>query len=105
MLIPILQGVDDPAAAALRRLLHHPQGDTGQSRRCADFLLAWWNAEACGGWNLTDLWGVDQATADDMLAVAALIARRHEYPTAYGLGPAFQGLIAQWRPHLLDEAG
>lgn len=34
--------------AALERLLGHAQRDTGQSRRVADFLLAWWNAANCG---------------------------------------------------------
>ena len=31
-------------AAALERLIGVAQSDTGQSRRAADFLLAWWNA-------------------------------------------------------------
>ena len=42
--------------------------DTGQSRRVANFLLAWHNAEENGGWDPTDLWGVDTAIAEDMLA-------------------------------------
>jgi len=39
--------------AALERLLEHACGDTHQSRRVADFLLAWWNAAACGAYHLT----------------------------------------------------
>ena len=31
-------------AAALERLIAIAHSDTGQSRRVADFLLAWWNA-------------------------------------------------------------
>lgn len=34
----------EPEKAALERLLKIAQGDTGQSRRVADFLLAWWNS-------------------------------------------------------------
>ena len=106
MLIPISRGTDDPAVAALLRLVRIAQGDTGQSRHAADFLLAWWNAADCGGWDLTDLWGVDDAIADDMLAVAALIARRRGYhPDAYGFGPTFAALVARWRPHLLARSG
>jgi hypothetical protein len=32
--------------------------DTGQSRRVANFLLAWHNPEENGGWDPTDLWNV-----------------------------------------------
>jgi hypothetical protein len=42
----------DAALAALDRLLAIAQADTGQSRRVANFLLAWWNAGECGGFHL-----------------------------------------------------
>ena len=90
----------EATAAALGRLLDFARGDTGQSRLVANFLLAWWNTESCGGWDPTELWAVDRAIADDMLAVAALIARHREYPTAYGLGAEFEALVTLWRPHL-----
>ena len=35
--------------AALNRLIAIAHNDTGQSRRVAGFLLAWWNADECGG--------------------------------------------------------
>jgi hypothetical protein len=97
----------DAALAALDRLVSIAQGDTGQSRRVANFLLAWWNAIDCGGFDLTDLWVVDHAIAEDILTVIRLIAARHEYPTAYGYGPQFEQLAADWRPPLIagPEAG
>ena len=87
--------------AALTRLMNIARGDTGQCKYVANFLLAWWNAGSCGGFDLTELWGVDTAIANDILAVMGLIARRHHYPTSYGLGPEFERLVALWRPHLL----
>ena len=42
--------------AALERLIKIAQADTGQSQRTAEFLLSWWNAETCGGFDLTTLW-------------------------------------------------
>jgi len=87
--------------AAVRRLVNIAKGDTGQSRRVADFLLAWWNAGSCGSFDLTELWAVDGEIADDMVAVFRLIADRHEYPTAYDLGPDFEQIVAEWRPELL----
>jgi hypothetical protein len=91
----------EPALAALNRLVAIAQSDTGQSRRVANFLLAWWNAGDCGGFDFTDLWAVDRGIAEDILTVAQLIALRHEYPGVYGLGPQFEQLVADWRPHLV----
>ena len=93
----------DDGLAAVRRLVNIAKGDTGQSRTVANFLLAWWNAGSCGGFDLTDLWAVDGEIADDMVAVARLVADRHEYPTAYGLGPDFEQIVADWRPELLKQ--
>ncbi len=89
------------ALAALDRLIIIAQSDTGQSRRVANFLLAWWNAGNCGGFDLTDLWMVDRAIADDILTVTGLIAQSHVYPGEYGLKVEFEQLVADWRPHLL----
>lgn len=91
----------DAEMAALRRLLAIADRDTGQSRRVAAFLLAWWNAETCGGFDLTDLWAVDADIAQDMLSVIALIARVREYPPALGLDAEFRQLVKLWRSALL----
>lgn len=92
----------DAEMAALRRLLAIADRDTGQSRRVASFLLSWWNAETCGGFDLTDLWAVDDDIAQDMLAVIALIARVREYPPALGLDAEFRQIVKLWRSALLD---
>ncbi|HUB10332.1 MAG TPA: hypothetical protein VMB34_00120 [Acetobacteraceae bacterium] len=91
----------DAALAALDRLVAIAESDTGQSRRVANFLLAWWNAGDCGGFDLTNLWMLDRAIAEDILTVMWLIAVKHEYPSAYGRGPQFQELVAAWRPGLV----
>ncbi len=91
----------DDALTALDRVVAVAQSDTGQARRVANFLLAWWNAGDCGGFDVTDLWNVDRAIADDSLAVARLIAARHEYPTAYGYGTQFAQLVKDWRSQML----
>ena len=99
-MMPALHLPDTVAAAALGRLLTIARSNTGQSYTVANFLLAWWNAKDCGGWNLADLWGVDSAIASDMVAVVGFISRNSEYPDAYGLGGECEALVAQWRPHL-----
>lgn len=97
----------DAAIAARDRLVVIAQSDTGQSRRVANFLLAWWNAGDCRGFGLTDLWMRDRALADDSLAVARLVSTRHQDPSADDDGPRFEELVAAWRPRLFGrpEAG
>ena len=89
--------------APIRRLIEIAGSDTGQSRRVANFLLAWWNAGDCGGFDLTDLWMVNKKIADDMLATAAFVATHREYPNSYGLKGNFETLVALWRPQLLQK--
>lgn len=66
--------MDDWTRAAFERLLKLAQSDTGQSRRVANFLLAWWNAESLGRFDITDLFGVDSTIAADMAAVFTSLA-------------------------------
>ena len=70
---------------ALGRLCTIARRDTGQSRRVADFLLAWFNAEENGKWDPTDLWTVDKEIAEDMLTVLRLLEKEHgKYPNDLG---------------------
>lgn len=85
---------------ALERLIRHAQGVTGQSRKVASFLLAWWNAEDWGGFDLTGLWGVDDDIAKDMVTVFALVASHHNYPDTLGYKKQFELLVALWRSTL-----
>jgi hypothetical protein len=84
--------------AALMRLIKIAYRDTGQSGRVASFLLAWWNAAQQGGFDLTDLWSVDQEIQTDMLTVIGYIARCKHYPDTLGLKDEFARIIALWRP-------
>lgn len=90
--------MDQAARAAFERLLKVAQGDTGQSRRAANFVLAWWNDEVHGGFDLADLFAVDRAIANDMASVFAFVADSPEgiYPTAYRA--EIEKIIRLWRP-------
>ena len=89
-------------AAALKRLIAIAQRDTGQARRVADFLLAWWNAGSCGGFDLTALWGLDSSIAEDMVIVFGYVAGANAYPDALGFNAEFQSIVRGWRPELVD---
>ncbi len=92
--------IDVTELAPVQRLLAVAQSDTGQSRTVAGFLLAWWNAPSCGGFDLADLWSVDEAIVRDMVATVAFVAAHRKYPTAFGLAPQFEALVTRWRPAL-----
>lgn len=89
---------------ALARLINIAQCDTGQSKSVADFLLSWWNATSCGGFDLTDFWSVDAEIAEDMLVVIGLIRQTRAYPDTLGteIHGQFKALVALWRPALCD---
>lgn len=87
---------------ALQRLIEHAKSNTGQSRLVADFLLAWWNAAQCGGFDFTVMWGCDEAIAEDMITAFAFIARNSSYPDSMGFESDFAIIIRQWRPELSD---
>jgi hypothetical protein len=97
--------LQDRERAALERLIQIAQSDTGQSRRVADFLLAWWNAAECGGFDLTDVWAVDASIAEDMLTIFTLLTVHHNYPDTLGYGKQFAALVHAWRPALFPAEG
>ncbi|MCL2590579.1 MAG: hypothetical protein FWD67_06800 [Betaproteobacteria bacterium] len=82
---------------AIERLIECAKHDTGQSRKCADFLLAWWNGEQNGGFDLADLWGVDTALADDMVTVIYFVRRSRYYPDHWGYKDDFSKIWELWR--------
>ena len=90
-----------PQRMALERLIDIARRDTGQSRKAANFLLAWWNAQECGGFDLTDLWNVDRSIAQDMLTIFGLLIHSMIYPDTLGYGSDFNALIRAWRPALI----
>ena len=95
---PVASGPDDPAVASLDRLLAIAATDTGQARSVANFLLAWDNAQAHGGFDPTELWAVSDPVRADMLEVIGLIARERHHAAAYGHQDAFAALVRRWRP-------
>lgn len=71
---------------ALERLLQVADGHSGQSGYVADFLLAWWNADDCGGFSLNKLWALDDAIVADVVTIFGFISRQQNYPDTLGYG-------------------
>ena len=78
-------------------LMSAARNDTGQSRRVADFLLAWWNATECGAWDPTSLWSLDVELGDAIVTLLGYINRSRCYPDTLGYGPEFKELVRIWR--------
>lgn len=89
--------LDTHTRHALEKLLAVAQRDTGQSRKVANFLLAWWNAAENDGFDLSDLWGLDRELASACV-VFAWVAQHGVYPDTLGYGPQFEALANTWRP-------
>lgn len=72
--------IADFQKAALEWRIRTALRGTGQPETVANFLLAWWNAGECGGFDMKELWSVDTAIANDMITVVRLIAEQANYP-------------------------
>lgn len=94
----------DHERAAFERLLKIARSDTGQSRRVAAFILAWWNAGSLGGFDLADLFAVDQSIAADMGTIFVCLGRQSEpfYPEDYET--EIEAVIEAWRPEIWAES-
>ncbi len=97
-------GIDTAPLEALGRLCAIALQNTGQSRRAADFLLAWHNAAENGAWDPVDLWAVDEEIAQDMLVVLRLALRSRRYPGDLGFGPEIDRIWRAWRHPLRPAA-
>jgi hypothetical protein len=98
---------DQQGWSAVERLLALARKDTGQARRVANLLRAWHSAAENGGWDPTDLWGVDDAIVDDMLTVLRLVRDAHRYPGGLGFEEEMPDNLAglEWQSAGGDEAG
>jgi hypothetical protein len=86
---------------ALERLLAIALQGTGQSRRVADFLLAWWNAGECGGFDFTTMWGLRFRDRERYGARVHLCGHHRIYPDSLGYGILFENVVREWRPQLV----
>ena len=76
-------------------LLEVAERDTGQSVRVRNFLLAWWNAEECGGFDLTDLWKLDMEIVEAMQRILFVLPSYQFYPDRLGYGARFERMARE----------
>src|SRR3546814_8137663 len=90
----------DVCSSDLRYRFALAQSDTGQARRAANFLLAWWNGDDWGHFPIADLFGVDDSVAADMTAVFRFLGQHPGaiYADAWGYRDQMIALVDRWRP-------
>jgi hypothetical protein len=96
----------DSARAALTRMIPLAMSDTGQARRVANFLMAWWNGPDLGHFEIADLFGLDIAIANDITSVIGFLGQNDRgavYIDSLGFGEEMQDIIALWRPSAARE--
>ena len=95
--------MDRDVGSAVGRLLAIGKSDTGQSRRVADFLLAWWNGSDFGHFPIEHLWNVDRVISADMVTILSYLAEQPcaVYPNAVGFDDEMRELVRSWRPKVL----
>lgn len=96
--------MDRDVSSAVGRLLTIARSDTGQSRRVADFLLAWWNGSDLGYFPIEHLWNVDRAISTDMVTILAYLAEQPcaVYADALGFNDEMRELVRSWRPETVE---
>src|SRR3546814_11260762 len=87
------------AQNALDRLIDVARSDTGQSRRVANFLLAWWNGADCGHFPLADLLGVDATIATHITTIVGFLGQPEGavHPDALDRKSEMTVLVVRWR--------
>ena len=103
--VPFAQANDASAALidkrthdALTRLFKIARSDTGQAGRVARFLMACWNANDLGGFDVADLFAVDRAVARDMANVIEFFAEQDTaiYFDAMGFKDEIVAVVGLW---------
>ena len=94
------------AGKALDRLIDLARSDTGQARRVANFLLAWWSGEEHGHFPISDIFGLDRAIAADITAIIGFLGQQPcaIYANDFGRREEIKDLIRLWRPARTEAA-
>ncbi|WP_246263655.1 DUF7673 family protein [Caulobacter soli] len=90
--------MDEDTQLALSRLVALAMDDGAASKAAADFLLAWWDVEAWGGFGPNQAWLLDDQAAADLARVFAFVARAQIYPDAVMDRAELEALARRWRP-------
>ena len=75
----------------------------GASKKAANFILSWCNAYGFGGFDFTELWGLDEENQRAVFVVIIFLTTQHSYFEQYGFRRDVNKVIRKWRGHLLND--
>jgi hypothetical protein len=81
---------------ALDRLLSYALGKGKQNRIVADYLLAWWDAERYGAFDLQRSSALKDSVQEDMVALFGFVARCQLHPDALDYREPFEAIVRRW---------
>ena len=84
---------------AIDLLLETATSHRPDARQAANFLLAWWHAHSCGGFDLQDLRQLGPRSGEQIVEILDLIWDVECGPEHLGRSQDFKDLIAKWRAH------
>jgi hypothetical protein len=83
---------------ALDVLIPVARSNTHQSRRVANFLLAWWNGPENGDFPIVDVAATDRELGEAMVIILLFLAQNSmEYADLWARRRDMEDLIDQWR--------
>lgn len=91
--------LDTLTQSSLEHLVTLAERDLEQSCKVANFLLAWWSASENGGFDLADLYSLNQESAIACSVVFSWVAQHGAIPHALGYEARFKALALKWRLH------
>lgn len=86
---------------ATKRLISLANGDSGGSRVARNFVLAWWNFENFGGFDLNSMADLDVAHRADIATVVVYLSEQSNATYPYEFRKDIEQIIIKWRPDVL----
>jgi hypothetical protein len=92
--------MDEDTRIAVHRLLVLALGHGTGAQAAANFLMAWWDAPALGGFDLAQIYDLDPEAAMDACRVFTFLAGRPDDAIGVFDPAEMQEVIGRWRPGL-----
>ncbi|WP_277964361.1 DUF7673 family protein [Pseudomonas sp. RIT-To-2] len=88
--------ISNRVIAAIKHLVLSATTGTSDAEAVADFLLAWYDAPTYGGFNITDLWHMDNHTRQAASTLFNWLSENQATPADLDLDLIFEAISTRW---------